>query len=322
MKPFTKFLRSQLSLIKPFLAGCSLETARRSQDRVGKLMSHAHKETTEKTLLTVGHMECALITPKDVLMDGIVLYLHGGGFVAGNLDYACGFGTILAAKCGIRVLCAAYRLAPEAPFPAALDDALDAYAYLIECGYAPSRIVLCGESAGGGLCYSLCLRLKEKGWTLPACILAMSPWTDLTLSGASYEKNRACDPSMVKERLAYFADCYTYGATASGKNLYPRTNPDREADRSVKREPLRSPLYGSLEKMPPSLLFVGGCEIMLDDTMALSERLTAAGCECETVVAPSLWHGYVLYNLKERECDFDRIRRFIRVHVPHQKKLR
>ncbi|MBO5109510.1 MAG: alpha/beta hydrolase fold domain-containing protein [Clostridia bacterium] len=322
MKPFTKFLRSQLSLWKPFLSGCSLETVRRGQDGIGRLMAHSHKDEVTRQDLTVGSMECAMITPKDVLTDGIVLYLHGGGFVAGNLDYACGFGTVLSAQCGIRVLCAAYRLAPEAPFPAALDDALDAYAYLIERGYAPSRIVLCGESAGGGLCYSLCLRLREKGWSMPACILAISPWVDLSLSGASYEKNRACDPSMVKERLHYFADCHTYGATTSGKHLYPKVNADREEDRRIKQEPLRSPLFASLEKMPPSLLFVGGCEIMLDDTLQLADRLHAAGCECETVVAPSLWHGYLLYSLKERQNDFDRIRRFVKIHVPHQKKLR
>lgn len=322
MKPFTKFLRSQLSLWKPFLSGCSLETVRRGQDGIGRLMAHTHKEQVVREKLTVGRMECAMITPKDVLTDGVVLYLHGGGFVAGNLDYACGFGTVLAAQCGIRVLCVAYRLAPEAPYPAALEDVLDAYAYLIGCGYAPSRIVLCGESAGGGLCYSLCLHLREKGWSLPACIVAISPWVDLTLSGRSYDTNRAADPSMVRERLEYFANSYTYGATTSGKHLYPRVNPDREADRRIKQEPLRSPLFASLEKMPPSLLFVGGSEIMLDDTLALSERLTACGSHAETVVAPSLWHGYVLYNLKERAGDFDRLRRFLRVHVPHQKKLR
>lgn len=322
MRPFSKFLRSQLALFKPFLSGCSLETVRRGQESIGRLMAHSHRDAVTQEDVSVGEMECTMITPKDVLTDGIVLYLHGGGFVAGNRDYASGFGTVLAAKCGIRVFCAAYRLAPEHVFPAAVDDALEAYGYLIRLGYAPSRIMLCGESAGGGLCYSLCLRLREKGWTMPACILGISPWVDLTMSGASYEKNRTADPSMVRERLTYFADCYTYGATTSGKHLYPKTNPDKNEDTAIKREPLRSPLFADLSKMPPSLLFAGEDEIMLDDTLALAEQLKDADSECETVIAPDLWHGYLLYNLKERESDFDRIRRFLRVHVPHQKKLR
>lgn len=239
MKTITKLLRSQLTMLKPFFSGCSLETVRRAQDGVGRLMAHARKAAVHTERFPVGQFECAMITPKDVLTDGVILYLHGGGFVAGNLDYACGFGSLLADECGIRVMCAAYRLAPEATFPTALDDVLDAYTCLIEHGYAPSRILLCGESAGGGLCYSLCLKLKEKGWSMPAGILAISPWVDLTLSGASYEKNRPRDPSLVVERLNYFADCYVYGATTCGKQLYPKSNPDREDDRRVKSNPFK-----------------------------------------------------------------------------------
>ncbi len=321
MKRLTKLLRSQLSLFKPFLSGCSLATARKGQDKLGKLMANSHKADVVVEDLRIGSMECSMITPKDELSEGVILYLHGGGYTCGNLDYAKGFGTVLAAKCGIRVLCVAYRLAPEHVYPSALQDCTDAYGYLISNGYAPSRILLCGESAGGGLVYSLCIKLREKGWSLPAGLISISPWTDLTMSGASYQANLKKDPSMTRERLKYYADCYLYGAVKNDKNLYPKTN-ENEEDLKLKRRPLVSPLFADLERMPPSLIFVGGDEIMLDDATGIHEKLIAAGCRSELVVTPDMWHGYVLYGLKENERDFDRIRKFIRVHIPQQKKLR
>ncbi len=322
MQRITKLLRSQISLFKPFLSNCSLATVRKGQDALGKLMANTHKNEVTCEDFTVGALECSMIHPKDEISDAVILYLHGGGYAAGNLDYAKGFATVLAAKCGIRVMCVAYSLAPEAVFPAALQDCSDAYGYLLSNGYAPARILLCGESAGGGLCYSLCLKLAEKGWTLPAGIIAISPWTDLTMSGNSYTFNRKKDPSMTVERLKYYADCYVYGARSDGKNLYPIRNEDFVDDLVRKRDPLVSPLFGTLRKMPPSLIFSGGDEIMLSDASEMHERLLAADCKSELVVADEMWHGYLLFSLKEHERDFDRIRKFIRVNVPSQKKLR
>ena len=285
-------------------------------------MMNVHKKDVRAEDFTIGSMPCSMIHPRDELSDGVILYLHGGGYTCGSLDYAKGFGSALAAKCGIRVLCVAYRLAPEEVYPAALQDCTDAYGYLLSNGYAPQRILLCGESAGGGLCYSLCIKLRDKGWALPAGIIAISPWTDLTMSGASYEANLKRDPSMTREKLKYYADCYLYGAVTSEKNLYPVTNEDAEEDARIKRQPLVSPLFAELDRMPPSLIFVGGDEIMLDDATGIHKKLLSAGCRSELVVTPEMWHGYVLYGLKENEGDFDRIRKFIRVNVPHQKKLR
>ena len=315
------FLRLQLILLKPFTAKCSLGVVRKAQDKLGKLMAFGHKSEVNCEDVYVGELPCAMITPKDELSHGVVLYLHGGGYVGGNLDYAKGFGTVLAAKCGIRVLCVAYRLAPEHVFPAALDDCLEAYGYLLANGFDPSQILLCGESAGGGICYSLCQKLREKGRTLPAGILAISPWTDLTSEGNSYTLNEKNDPSMTKDRLKYFADCYVYGTSSVGKKLHPRTNPNPENDKEVKRNPKISPLFDTQEKMPPSLILVGGDEIMLDDSVKLHEKLLLAGRTSELIIAPDLWHGYVLYDLKERESDFDAMRKFIKRVIPAQKKL-
>ena len=161
-----------------------------------------------------GPFQGAWIMPKDERRQGVVLYLHGGGYTCGNLDYAKGFAATLADECGVRVFCAAYRLAPEDRFPAALDDALVSYQYLLSKGYPANQILLCGESAGGGLIYCLCLRLKQRKLPLPCGLIGISPWTDLTGSGQSYIDNRDIDPSMTPELLQFYAACYTDRAAA------------------------------------------------------------------------------------------------------------
>ena len=322
MKGRTAFLRSQLALFKPFIEKCSLGVVRRAQEKLGKIMAVSHKNDVDCENVRVGNMDCAMLIPKDELSSAVILYIHGGGYVAGKLAYAKGFGTVLASKCGVRVFCMDYRLAPEHVFPAAPDDVMEAYGYLLANGYDPSRIILCGESAGGGLCYALAQKLRDKGRTLPAGIIAISPWTDLTSSGESYRINAKRDPSMSVERLKYFADCYVYGAEKVGKKLHPIVNSDEADDVFRKSDPKISPLFDSQDKMPPSLIFVGSDEIMLNDSVELHEKLLAAGSHSELVVAEGMWHGYILYALSEREGDFDKIRKFIKHTVPLQKKLR
>lgn len=324
MKKGTLILRSRLSLLKPFISGASLASMRVWQDRIGRLMSASHRDNVTFEDFSVGNMPACMVKPRDEVSPGVILYLHGGGYTCGDLDYAKGFGATLAARCGIRVMCAAYRLAPEAPFPAALDDAEDAYGYLLSAGYAPGQIMLCGESAGGGLCYSLCLKLKTKGRTMPAGIIAVSPWTDLTASGGSYTTNQKRDPTMTSERLKFFADCYVYGAAVPGadKNVYPQTNDDPQEDARRKSNPLISPLFGDLAGLPPTLCFVGDAEIMLDDAAQMHGRLLDAGVQSELCIAPEMWHAYVLYGIKDFDRDFDRIRKHIRTCIPNQKKLR
>ena len=314
--------RSQLSIFKPFVEKCSLNTVRRAQDGIGKLMANSYKDQVSFERVDIGDIKCAMLSPKEELSSGVVLYLHGGGYVAGNLDFACGFGSAIAVRCGIRVFTVEYRLAPEHPYPAALDDAMDAYGYLLSSGYDPSRILLCGESAGGGLCFALCQKLRDKGRTQPAGIVAISPWTDLTLSSPSYELNKKEDPSLSIEMLKYYSDCYAYGADMDKKGrLHPVVNENLDEDRRVKSDPRMSPLMDSQEKMPESLIFVGGDEIMYDDSILMYEKLLKAGCKSEIVVAPELWHAYILYDLPEREGDFDKISKFIKKVIPARKRL-
>lgn len=322
MRSVKKLIRAQMSIFMPLIEKSSLSAVRKGQDAIGALLASLQKSEVDYEDIRVADMECSMIKPKDEISAGVILYIHGGGYIAGNLAYAKGFGSVLAAKCGIKVFCCAYRLAPEHIFPAALEDCLDAYGYLLANGYDPSQIIVCGESAGGGLCYALCDKLREKGRGLPAGIIAISPWTDLTQSGASYVNNVKNDVSMTCERLKYFADCYAYGSVSDGKNVFPRTNDDAENDKLIKSNPRMSPLFADLNGMPPSLIFVGGHEIMLDDAAKMHERLIECGAESELVIAPEMWHGYVLYCLKEFEGDFDKISDFIKKHISSQKKLR
>lgn len=308
------FIRFQLNLFKPFASSCSLKLAREGQDKLGELFAFAYKNDVKYESCTLDGFEAVMISPEDELTGGIILYLHGGGYTCGDIKYAKGFGTTLASKCGIKVFCPAYRLAPESVFPAAVDDALASYKYLITLGFAPADIILCGESAGGGLAYSLCLKLKELGYTMPAGIIAASPWSDLTMSGESYQKNADNDPSMELKRLEFYANCYVHGK--------PEGTEDMEKDRSLKKEPLLSPLFGDLTGLPPSLLFVGGDEIMLDDTVALHKKLLDCGCRSKMIIRKKMWHAYVLYCLKENESDFDAIEKFISRTVSKPKKLR
>lgn len=290
----TKLLRLQLELFKPFVAGCSIETTRKGQDKLGGLMARLHRSDVHYVPRHFDEFSGLWVLPKEQLQDGVIFYLHGGGYVGGDLEYAKGFATTLAVETHRKAFCIGYRLAPEFPFPAALNDALLAYKSLLQEGYPAEKIVLAGESAGGGLIYCLCLRLKELGIPLPAGLIAISPWTDLKASGPSYEANQEADPSMVKERLLYYADCYA-------KDL---------------ENPLVSPLYGDLRRMPPSLIFVGGDEIMLDDAAGLHQKLLNSGCQSELTIAPEMWHAYVLYHVKEAEVDYAKIVRFCSEVLP------
>ena len=297
-----KLVHSQLNFFKPLVASCSLETIRRGQDKLGELMEAIHKKDVKVRDHPFDRFEGAWVIPRDERRQGVILYLHGGGYTCGDLDYAKGFAATLADEEGVRVFCAAYRLAPEHPFPAALDDALEAYRYLISKGYGGDHIMLCGESAGGGLCYALCLKLKELKMAMPCGIIAISPWTDLTASGESYETNRDNDPSLTAEVLEFYAQCY-----AAGRD---------------RLDPLLSPLFGDLTGMPPSLIFAGGDEILLDDSRRLHSRLLQCGCRSSLHIAPERWHAYVLYQLKENQDDFATINEFLNKRLCPERKLR
>ncbi len=295
-----KFVRTQLNRFKPMFTVSKLEAARHGQDKLGELMSLSVKKEIRYEEVGFEQFKSIWAIPKDETREGILLYLHGGGYCCGDINYAKGVASVFAQKCGLRVFAPAYRLAPEHPFPAALDDALEAYRYLLRAGYPASEIVFAGESAGGGLCYALSLKAKEWNLPLPGGIVAISPWTDLTSQSPSYRLNLGHDPTITKQRLQFYAELYT----------------------EDKENPLVSPLFADLHDMPPSLIFVGGDELMLDDARLLHNKLESFGNESELVIANGLWHAYILYQLKERQDDYDTLNRFLKRVLPPARKLR
>ncbi|MCI8405220.1 MAG: alpha/beta hydrolase [Clostridia bacterium] len=289
MDLLTKLLKLNLSLINKLADKCSVENSRITMDKLGKIISYRYKSHITYRKINSPDFQAEYIIPRKSRFDGIILYLHGGGYVLGGMDYAKGFGTLLAANINIAVCCLAYRLAPENKFPAALIDAYNAYCYLLKSGYSSKNIILCGESAGGGLVYALALELKLKNCLMPSGIIAISPWSNLTLSGESYNKNYKKDPSMTKKRLQSYVQMYTEQV----------------------RLPYVSPVFGDFSGFPPSLIFAGADEILLSDSVNLHQKLISCGCRSILNIAPEMWHVYLMYRVKEAEQDYKKINDFL-----------
>ena len=317
-----KFVRRQLELTNSVADSVSLGLIRKVQDRFGAFMRFGQRKAvvvTDKTL--AGGMRASLVVPRDELRGGIILYLHGGGYTCGSLTYARGFSTVLSAELGMRVFAPEYRLAPEHPYPAAIEDAITAYKALREMGYSSDRIILAGESAGGGLCYALALSLRDMGEPMPAGIVAISPWCDLSLVGESYEDNEKSDPALTKKRLEFFTDCYLFGEkTAQDKAKKHIAN----SDMSKKRLPLVSPVYANLTGLPPSLILVGECEILRSDSERMHVVLKAYGVKSTIHVKKDMWHAYLMYSLESNSQDFALISDFVKRNMPkdNERKLR
>ncbi len=295
-----KTVRSQIAILKPLLKSCSMETMRKGQNLAGDLMRMGNSDRYLLKDHKFPEFTGSWVIPRDERRHGVILYLHGGGYTCGGIEYARGFGVTLAERFGVRVFCPGYRLAPEHPFPAALEDALASYSYLLSKGYQPGDIVLCGESAGGGLCYSLCLKLRQQTQALPAGIIAISPWVDLTLSGESYERNLPCDPSM---SLDFLKCCVkSYG-----------DDPEN---------PFISPIFGDLSQLPPSLIFAAKNELLQSDAQTLHRNLHNSGNVSMLCEKADRWHAYIVYGLKEDKQDFEEINRFLNRYMCRENKLR
>jgi epsilon-lactone hydrolase len=203
-----------------------------------------------------------------------VLFLHGGGYITGSPALYRHILWRFAEACQAEIAAVDYRLAPEYPFPAALDDAVMAWRALLSEGADPARCAVLGDSAGGGLALALVLRLRDEGLPLPGAVIAISPWTDLAITGESC-RNDAADPMLKSDCLKPFAAQYLQG-----------TDPCH---------PHASPLYGDPRGLPPTLLQVGSDEILRDDSTRMAERLRAGGCDVTLEVwprMPHVWHAF------------------------------
>jgi monoterpene epsilon-lactone hydrolase len=210
------------------------------------------------------------VIPDDCVAGRAVVYLHGGGYATGTLDSARPLFSHLARATRASLLAVDYRLAPEHPFPAAVDDAVTAYRFAISCGHAPDAIALCGDSSGGGLALATLIALRDLGDPMPGTTICMSPWTDLTLSGTSLVVNRDADPMVSATTLALMADAYL-----------------GEVDR---RSPTASPLFADLRGLPPLLLQVGSSELLLDDATRFAERAEAADVDVTLEIWDDVFH--------------------------------
>nr|WP_182388509.1 alpha/beta hydrolase [Anaerobutyricum hallii] len=213
----------------------------------------------------------------------VVLQLHGGGYIGKMKNAYRDFAVLYARMPGERaVLSVDYRVAPEDPYPAALEDAYAAYQWLLEMGCRGSQIIVVGDSAGGGLALALCLYLKDKGEPLPKKLVLMSPWTDLAATGDSYETNFEKDPL-----FGNTTDSMIYSNAYYGEND-PKT-------------PYISPLYGNYEGFPPMLFQVGGSEMLLSDSARAAKKAKAAGCEVQLTIYDEMFHVFQLGMKKMKE---------------------
>lgn len=227
----------------------------------------------------------------------VTLYLHGGGYVFGSVTSHRPLLERLARATGGRVLGLNYRLAPEHPFPAPVDDAAKAYRWLLAQGVAPRRIAVSGDSAGGGLTLALLMKLRDDGVALPACAVPISPWTDMEGSGASMVTRAAVDPMVQKPGLAQIAATYLQGADP--------------------RSPMASPLHGDFTGLPPLLVQVGDAETLLDDSTRLKPLLEKAGVTHTVEVWDDMIHVWHLFApmLDKGQEAIDRIGAFVRQHT-------
>ena len=204
--------------------------------------------------------------------DRHVLFLHGGAYSVGSPRLYRLFTWRLANAGRARVVAIEYRLAPEHPFPAALDDVVQAYRWLLSGGADPRRLAIAGDSAGGGLTLAAMMKLRDQGAPLPSAAVVMSPWTDLALTGRSLHTNAESDPMLVAAEVPRLARYYV---------------PESEA-----RNPYASPLYGDPRGLPPTLIQVGSDEILRDDAVRMAEKMKAAGAEVELQVWTRMPHVF------------------------------
>ena len=226
--------------------------------------------------LDVAGIPAEWISAPEAKDDNIIFYLHGGGYISGSLNSHRELMSRISRAAKARVLIIDYRLAPEHPFPAAIEDAYSAYRWLIEDQKVnPNNLIIAGDSAGGGLTLATLLNLRDKGIALPAAAVALSPWTDLGLTSESYKKNARMDVTVPVDGLMFDSQLYL------GETDY--TNP------------LASPLYGNLKDLPPMLLMVGTAEILLDDSVNFAKKAKEAGVEVILDIWDDMPHVFPAY---------------------------
>jgi acetyl esterase/lipase len=246
---------------------------------------------------TLGGIPIVTIDLAGVASDDTILYFHGGVYAMGSAAGSVGLASDLARRAGTRAISVDYRLAPEAPFPAALEDAVAAYRGLLASGRPAARIALVGESAGAGLAVATLVALKAEGLPQPSSAVLMSPWADLTLAGAGMASKAAGDPELTQEGLRRYAADYVAAADAADGRI--------------------SPIFADLTGLPPLLIQVGSHEILLDDATRLAARAAADDVAVTLEVTPGVPHVFQVFAalLDEADAAMTRAGAFLRAHL-------
>jgi len=242
----------------------------------------------------IGNTEAEWLRPIGAPDERAVLHLHGGAYTMGSCNTHRALAARIALASHTAVLLPEFRLAPENPFPTSLDDSMAVYCWLIDRGISPQKIIITGDSSGGGLAIALSVLLRDKGVPLPAALVCLSPWADLELTGESLTTRAKVDPICSLEESRFHAIRYVGKENA--------------------RAPLISPIYADLHGLPPLLIQVGDKEILLSDSLRLAERAREAGVDTELVVWDGMWHVWHLFAwyVPEGQRAIDKIGTFIR----------
>jgi acetyl esterase/lipase len=251
----------------------------------------------------LGGVPTAEITVDGVEPRHVVLYFHGGVYVIGDAFQAADLASQVGRRTGAKVISVDYRLAPEDPYPAAVDDALAAYQALLEGGTDPSGIVFAGESAGGGLAVATLVNARDHGLPLPTAALVMSPYADLTLAGATMDTKHGADPLLSRDNLAPRVADYTAGHDPAAA--------------------LISPIFAGLAGLPPLIIQAGTHEVLLDDAIRLARQAATADVDVTLDITPQVPHVFQAYHpiLDEATAALDRAGQLLSAHLTSTKHI-
>jgi acetyl esterase/lipase len=286
------YLRQQ---IKNKSANVTREQARANLELLaGKTPPPARIRTTA---CEIAGVRCDSIEGRTTDAQRVLLYLHGGGYCMGSPNSHRDLTWRLAEASGARVVVPDYALAPEHPFPAALDQAVAIYKALLDDGIAPDSLAIGGDSAGGGLTFATLVAARDKGLPMPAAAVTLSPWTDLAGTGRSMTTNAKADAMIRADQIGRIVPLYTKGRAAT--------------------DPLVSPLHADLQGLPPTLIQVGSTEVLLDDSTRIAEKLEEAGVPVTLDIWPNMPHVWQLFaaRLPEGREAIVKVGAFLRDHL-------
>ena len=278
-----------------FSTSSTVQKQRKALERFAKLSILPGK--TKIQALQIGKLAAEWISVDNTPDDCAILYLHGGAYNIGSLNTHRDLAARITKASKIKTLLVDYRLAPEHPHPAAVEDAVLAYRWLLKNGFSSNNIVMAGDSAGGGLAIAALVKLRDLGEPLPAAAFCLSPWTDLELTGESMKTHIQKDPFLTPVWLQYMAKHYA-------------------ADNDF-RLPMISPIYADLAMLPPLLIQVGSDEILLSDSTRLAERARKAGVDTILNVWENMWHVWHFFagKMPEANSAINQVSNFIQKHL-------